>query len=114
MGSPTPHTPSSSRNKPTPSSSGHSFGGASGRFDRDSSPTPNPKRETFLSGSSQLTKDVFNILQSNNVLLRSSTREQLRCLIDSEIRTYETKLENVQGSVSVLGGQLDQLEVREH
>lgn len=82
--------------------------------ERDSSPTPNPKHEAFLTGSSQLTKAVFNIFQSNNVLLKSSTREQLRCLIHSEIRIYETKLENLQDSISALGDQLDQLEVKDH
>lgn len=84
------------------------------RPERDLSPTPNPKREAFLTGSSQLTKDVFNVLQSNNVLLKSSTPEQLRCLIDFEIRIYETKLENLQDSISALGDQLDQLEVKDH
>ena len=64
--------------------------------------------------SSQLTKDVFNILQANNLSLKSSTREQLRRLIDSEIRTYEARLKTLQGSVSGLEDQLDQLEVDDH
>ena len=110
----TPHTPSSSRNRPTPASTTHGSGRAFERPERDSSPTPNPKREAFLSGSSQLTKDVFNVLQSNNVLLRSSAREQLRRLIDSEIRIHETKVESLQDSNSALGDQLDQLEVKDH
>ena len=114
LGSPTPQTPSSSRNKPTPASTTHSSIRASRRPERDSSPTPNPKREAFLTGSPQLTKDVFEILESNNVLLKSSTREQLRCLIDSEIRIYETKVENLQDSNSALGDQLDQLEIKDH
>ena len=114
LGSPTPHTPSSSRNKPTPVSTSHSSGRASGRPERDSSPTPNSKREASLTRSSQLTKDVFHVLQSNNVFLKSSARENLRHLIDSEIRIYETKVENLQDSISALGYQLDQLEVKDH
>lgn len=41
-------------------------------------------------------------------------REQLRRLVDSEVRIYETKLESLRDSVSVLGDQLDQLEVEDH
>lgn len=54
---------------------------------------------------------MLNLLQSDNVLLKSSTREQLRRLINSEVRIYETKLEEFQESVSVLGDQLDKLEI---
>lgn len=114
LGPPTPQTPSNSRNKPTPVSATHSSIRASERLERDSTPTPNPKREAFLTGSPQLTKDVFNILESNQIFLKLSTREQLRCLIDSEIRIYEIKVDHLQDSNSALGDQLDQLEINNH
>lgn len=114
LGSPTVQTPSSSRNRPTPASTTHSSIRAFRSSERDSSPTPSPKCEAYLTGSPQLTKDVFKILESNNIILKRSTREQLRCVIDSEIRIHETKVENLQESNSALGDQLDQLEIKDH
>jgi len=103
----TPHTPSSPRTRSNLASTGRSFDGPTGHNGRDlSSPTPNRKDDTLPAGNSPLTH-----LQSDNVLLKSSTREQLRRLINSEVRIYETKLEEFQESVSVLGDQLDRLEI---
>lgn len=98
----TPHTPPSSRIRSTPTTR---------LYRRDSSPTPNRKDDTRLAGSSQLTKDVLNLLQSNNISLKSSIREQLRHLIDSEVRIHETELKNFQESVSNLGDLLDKTEM---
>ena len=61
-----------------------------------------------------MTKDVFNVLRSNNVLPKLSPREQLRYLIDSEIRIYETKVEGLQGSNFAPRDKLGQQEVKDH
>ena len=98
----TPHTPPSSRIRSAPTTR---------LYRRDSSPTPNRKDDTRLAGSSQLTKDVLDLLQSNNISLKSSVREQLRHLIDSEVRIHETELKSFQESVSNLGDLLDKTEM---
>lgn len=98
----TPHTPPSSRIRSAPTTR---------LYRRDSSPTPNRKNNSWLAGSSQLTKDVLDLLQSNNISLKSSVREQLRHLIDSEVRIHETELKSFQESVSNLGDLLDKTEM---
>ena len=80
---------------------------------RDVSPTPNRRVEALLVGSSQLTQNVFKLLQSNSLLLKSSAQIELRNLIDSEIRILEAKVKGLESSFSALGDQLDQLEIED-
>ena len=107
----TPHTPHTPHTLHTPPSSRIRSAPTTRLYRRDSSPTPNRKDDTRLAGSSQLTKDVLDLLQLNNISLKSSIREQLRHLIDSEVRIHETELKNFQESVSNLGDLLDKTEM---
>jgi hypothetical protein len=79
---------------------------------RDMSPTPHRSSTRRVKpGDAGLTATILELLRSANVKLSASTEVNLRRTINQEVGIFETKLENLEDSVSELCSKVDELEI---